>query len=119
LRIQPPLHQSLRQLERHARAAQILAGIIASILIWINNDQRLRNAVHPRQMMVGDDQVYSGTPRRFGGRERADAGIHADDQPHAVGGGALDHFVAHAIAFADAMRHMKVSRARRKARWPS
>ena len=36
-RIQPPLHQSLRQLERHASAAQILAGIITTVLIWIHD----------------------------------------------------------------------------------
>ena len=44
----------------------------------------------------------------------ADARIHADDQPHAVGRSALDHFVAHAVAFADAMRHMKVGRSAAK-----
>ena len=38
-RLQPPLHQSLRQLERHARAAQIFAGIVASLLVWIHNTQ--------------------------------------------------------------------------------
>ena len=79
-------------------------------MIWINHGQRLRNAVQPRQVMVGDDQVHSGAPRGFGGGKGADAGVHADDQPHAVGGGALDHLVAHAIAFADAVRHVKVSR---------
>ncbi len=60
--------------------------------------------------MVGDDQVDSGAPRGFGGGKGADARVHADDQPHAVGGGALDHLVAHAIAFADAVRNVKISR---------
>src|SRR6266852_8080724 len=87
----------------------MLARIIATVLIWIHYSQRLRNAVHPRQVMVGDDQVHSGAPRRFGGGKPADASVHADDQPHALGGGALDHLVAHPIAFADAVRHMKVS----------
>ena len=88
----------------------MLAGIIATVLVWIHHHQRLRHARRPRQVMVGDDQVHSRAPRSFGGGEGADASVHADDQPHAVGRGALDHLVAHAIAFADAMRHVKVSR---------
>ena len=88
----------------------MLAGIIASVLIWIHNDQRLRDAVRPRQVVVGDDQVDSNAPRSFGGGEGANAGVDADDEPHAVGGGALDHLVAHAIAFADAVRYVKLSR---------
>src|SRR5208282_2717781 len=88
----------------------MLAGVIASVLIWINNYQRLRNTARPRKVMVGDDQVDAGAARGVGGGEGADTGIDADDQSHAVGGGALDHLVAHAITFADAMRHMKVRR---------
>ena len=60
--------------------------------------------------MVGDDQVHSSAARRFRGRERADARVNADDQPHAIRRCALDHLVAHAIALADAMRHMKIGR---------
>ena len=88
----------------------MLAGIIATVLIWIHYSQRLRNAVHPRQVMVGDDQVHSGAPRRFGCGKPADASVHTDDQPHAVGSSALDDLVAHPIAFADAVRYVKVSR---------
>src|SRR5216684_7701511 len=92
----------------------MLTGIIATVLVWIHHSQRPRNAAHPWQVMVGDDQVNSGAARSFGRAERADASVHADDQPHAVSRGALDHLVAHAIAFADAMRDMKVSRSAAK-----
>src|SRR4029077_246006 len=87
----------------------MLAGIVATVLIGIHDSQRLRNAVHPGKMMVGDDQVHSGAARSFGGGESADAGVNTDDQPHAVGSSALDHLVAHTIAFAVAWRNMKVS----------
>ena len=88
----------------------MLAGIIATFLIWIHNGQRLRDAVRPGQVVVGDDQVDSNAPHSFRRGEGANAGVDADDEPHAVGGGAFNHFVAHAIAFADAMRHVKLSR---------
>ena len=68
------------------------------------------NAVGARQVMVGDNQVDSRAARGFGRGKRADARIHANDQPHPVGGGTLDYFVAHAVALADAVRHMKISR---------
>ena len=58
--------------------------------------------------MVGDDQVHTGAARGFCGSEGADASIDADNQLHAIGGGALDHLVAHAIAFENAVRNMKV-----------
>src|SRR5208282_2148712 len=92
----------------------MFAGIIASLLIWIDNYQRPRNSVHPRQVMVRNDQIDSATPCGFDGGEGADACVNADDQPHALGSGALNHLVAHAIAFANAMRHMKVSRSAAK-----
>src|ERR1700674_4163132 len=64
--------------------------------------------------MIGDDQVDSGAPRRFGGGEPADAGVNADDQPRALGSSPLDHLVAHAIAFTDAVRKMKAARSAAK-----
>src|ERR1700693_4614315 len=88
----------------------MLAGIVATVLIWIHNGQRLRNAICPRKVMVGDDQVDSNAPLGFSGGEGANAGVDADDEPHAASSGALDHLVAHAIAFADAVRHVKLSR---------
>ena len=62
-------------------------------------------------MMIGDNQVDSGAARSFCGGKGPDAGIDADDQPHAIGRGALDDFVAHAIAFTDPVRHVKIRRA--------
>jgi hypothetical protein len=49
--------------------------------------------------MVGDDDIdgkFSGAAHHFGG---ADAGIHADDEGDALGGGGFDHFRPHAVAF--------------------
>ncbi len=49
------------------------------------------------------------TPQRcgsVGGSEGANAGVDADDEADAFCGGALDDFVAHAVAFADAVRHV-------------
>ncbi len=50
-------------------------------------------------------------PRRCGGFRRgkgADAGIDADDEPDAAIGGLLNDLIPHAVAFADAVRHVVV-----------
>src|SRR4029077_14522242 len=86
----------------------------ATVLIWIHDSERLWNAVDPRQVMIGDDQVHSGAPRRFGGGESTNTGVNTDDQPYALGSSALDHLVAHPIAFANAVRNMKISRSAAK-----
>src|ERR1700722_18124767 len=72
------------------------------------------NTVDSGQVMVSNDQIDAGAARSFSGGEGADAGVHADNQPHAVGRSALDHLVAHAIAFADAVWDMEVSRSAAK-----
>ena len=61
--------------------------------------------------MVGDDQIDAEALRRLGRREGADAHVDADDQANAGRGGALDHIVAHVVAFANAVRHVEVGRA--------
>ena len=61
--------------------------------------------------MVGDDQVHAQPPRGLGRSESADAHVHADDEPDARRGRALDDVVAHVVAFADAVRHVKIGRA--------
>ena len=51
------------------------------------------------------------TPQRcgsLGGGEGANAGVDADDEADACGGGLLDDLVAHAVAFADAVRHVEL-----------
>ena len=68
--------------------------------------------------MVGDDDVdaeFVGAPHHFRG---ANAGIHADDQLHALLGGGLHHFGAHAVAVLQAVRHVIRGRRRRPVRWP-
>ena len=60
------------------------------------------------QVVVGDDEVDAQALRGFSGGKGADAGVHADDEPNATLGGLLDDLVAHAVAFADAVRHVVV-----------
>ncbi len=81
-----------------------LHGILAAVLIGIDDRQRLRHAVRLRQMVVGDDEVEAAPRRGFGCGKSANAGIDADDEANAAIGGLLDHLVAHAVAFADAVR---------------
>ena len=105
------LQQCLRQLEGHARAAQEFAGIAAIGLVGIQHRQRPRNAFARHQMVVGDDQVHPRALGGLGGGKGTDAGVHADDQPDSVGGGALDHLVAHAVAFQQPVWHVEVAAA--------
>ena len=107
--MRPPIffQQRLRNFESHAGAAQFFAGIRASRLVRIQHRQRARQLAGFCQVMVGHDQVHAHAPRRFRRRKRADAGIHADDQPHPAGRRLLDNLVFHAVAIADAMRHME------------
>src|SRR5579884_3878005 len=58
----------------------------------------MRHAVSFRQVMIGDDQIYTGAPGRFRSGKGANAGVDANDQPYAVGGGTLDDLVLHPIA---------------------
>ena len=109
-RVEATLHQSLRHFERHARAAQLLVGILAACLIRIHHGQRVRHAVGTGQVMVGHDQIDTQPLRRFCRREGANAHVDADDQANAGRGGALDHVVAHVVAFANAVRHVEIRR---------
>ena len=88
-----------------------LHGYAQPAWFGIQHRQRGRYAVVFGQVMVGDDQVHTETLRGFGGGEGANAGVHADDERHSGGGGALDHVVLHAVAFADAVRHVEVGAA--------
>ena len=58
--------------------------------------------------MVGDDEVEAAAGSGVGGGESANAGIDTDDQVNAAIGSLFDHLVAHAVTFANAMRHMIV-----------
>src|SRR5208283_2306823 len=91
-------------------SAKRLAGVAAALLIRINHRERLRHAFRMWQVVVGDDQVDPSALRGFGSGKGADAGIHADNDPNAALGGLLDDLIAHAIAFADAMRDVVVHR---------
>ena len=105
------LDQGLRQLESHARAAQFLARVPATLLIRIDHRQRRRNPLRTGKVMVGDDQVHAQPPGGFGGSESPDAHVHADDEPDTCRGRLLDDVVAHVVAVADAVRNMEFRRA--------
>ena len=105
------LHQSLRDFEGDSRAAELLVGIFASGLIGIDDRVRFGNAIRSGQVMVGDDEIDAEAMRGFRGGEGANAHIDADDEANAGGGGALDHVVAHIVAFANAVRDVEVGSA--------
>ena len=105
------LHESLRQFEGNARAAQRFAGIFATWLIRIQHRQRGRHAVLAWEVVVGDDEVHAEAMRGLGGGEGTNAGVHADDEMNACGRGAFDHVAAKVVAFFDSMGNVEVSRA--------
>ncbi len=102
------LEQRLGQLECHARATQEFARIIAARLIGVENGERIGHAFALGQVVVGDDQIDTGAPRRISRSESTNPGIDADDQAHALRRSLLDHLVFHAIAVANAMGDVKV-----------
>src|SRR5580692_2444714 len=104
------LHERLRQFECNACAAQRFAGIFATWLIRIQHRERGGHAVLAREVVVGDDEVHAEAMRGFGGGEGSNAGINADDEMNACGGGALDHVAAKIVALFDSMGNVEVSR---------
>ena len=97
--------ERLDQLEGHTGAAQILLQVRAIRAIGIEHRER-RRQLRLGQVMVRNDDVdaqFVGAAHHFGG---ADAGIHADDQLHALFGGGLHHFAAHAVAVLQTVRHV-------------
>ncbi len=100
------------QLERNARAAQILVGISAVAPIRIQHRERGRE-FGVRQMMIGDDDIDAALvcfAHYFGS---TNAGVHADDQGDAHGRGALDDVGAHAVTVLQTMRNVKAGFAAR------
>ena len=105
------LHQALREFEGHARAAELLVGILASRLVGIDYGQCLGHAVGTGEVMISDDEIHAQAVRRFRRREGADAHIDADDQANAGRSRAFDHIVAQIIAFPNAVRDVEIGRA--------
>ena len=62
-------------------------------------------------MMVGDDEVEAEALRGFGFGKGAHAGVHRDDQAHALGICRFKHARLQAVALAQPMRHMKANHA--------
>ncbi len=58
--------------------------------------------------MVGDNEVHAEVVCGLSSREGANACVHADDQPNASGGGALDYVAAKIVAFLNSVRNVKV-----------
>ena len=58
-------------------------------------------------MVVGDDQVQAEAARGFGFGKGAHAGVDGDDDANAFGVRGFKHARLHAVAFAEAVRHMK------------
>jgi len=99
-------NECVDQLQRHARAAQVLFRVSAIGTIGIEHGRGGRQLGF-RQMVIGDDHVDAQPSRVFHHRVRPDAGIHADDEGHSARGGLLHHFTAHAVAVAQAVRDME------------
>ena len=59
------------------------------------------------QVVVGDDEVEAEGFGGFGGGEGADAGVDADDEADTFAGGDFEDLVAHAVAFAQAVRDVE------------
>jgi hypothetical protein len=104
------LHESLRQFECNARTTKRFARIFATWLIWIQHSQRGRRAVLAREMVIGDNEVHAEAIRSLGGGEGTNAGVHADDEMNACGGGAFDYVSTKIVAFFDSMGNVKVGR---------
>ena len=83
-----------------------LQGYSQPCWFGIHHGESLGHALRLRQMMIGDDEIDAATRRSFRGGEGANPGVHADDEPDAAIGRLLDHLVAHAVAFANAVRHV-------------
>ena len=96
--------ERLGQLECHARAAEMLAGVGAIGLVGVEDGERLgKTKCRFRQVMIGDDEVQVEARGFIGGGEGANAGVHADDEAHAFSGGAGEHLGLHAVAVAETM----------------
>ena len=100
--------QRLRQLERDGRAAKDFLRIRASRLIRVEDGEGSGERVAGgRQVMVGDDQIQTQPPRGFRFGKGAHAGVDGDHDANAVGVRSFKHARLHAVAFAEAVRHVE------------
>src|SRR5213075_2019047 len=96
---EPFFEQCLRYFECDPCSAQRFAGILAPTLIGIYDCKRLRQAVWPRKMVIGDDQVHARTAGALSRGKGASAGINTDNQTNASGSCALDHVSTKIVTF--------------------
>ena len=71
----------------------------------------MRQSIRAGKVVVGDDEIDARAPRALGRGKGTSAGIDADDQSNAAGGGAFDHISAQVVAFANPVRHVEIRRA--------
>ena len=103
----PLAKQSVNQFISHADSGEILVGIRAAMLIWIQDRVGGRRAFRLiRQMVIRDDHIQSvlvGPVKRL---VCANAAIDADHQLVALCGSSFQGRLLNAIPFSEAMRHM-------------
>ena len=86
-------------------AAEGFEGVGAACLGGIDDGEGFGDAQGVvGEMVVGDDEVEAEELRFVGCGKGADAGVDADDEADACGGGLSEDAGLHAVAFADAMR---------------
>jgi hypothetical protein len=61
--------------------------------------------------MIGDDEIEAEGFGSFSGGEGADTGVNADDEADALRGCGFENLIAHAVAFAEAVRDVETDRA--------
>src|SRR6266404_4398634 len=105
---QSSLHKSLRNFEGNTRAAERLAWIFTSRLIWINNCESTGQTVRAGKMMVGNDEVHACAPRALCRGKGASARADADHESNARRGCALDYISAQVVAFTNTVRYVEI-----------
>jgi hypothetical protein len=105
--------QRPRQLERHPHPAKILVRIRTTRLLRIQH-RAGRRQLRFRQVMVRHDHVDAQLVGAFDHGRGADAGVHADDELHAVRRSLFHHAGLHAVAVAQPVRNPVGRRASRR-----
>jgi len=102
------LQQRLRELERNGRAAKRFLGIRTAGLVGIENRERGgKFVVSVWKMVIRNDEVETEPARGFSFGEGAHAGVNGDHNANPIGVGRFEHPRLHAVAVAQAVRHVE------------
>ena len=71
----------------------------------------MRQSINAGEVMIGNNEVDSGTSRALSRGKGTSAGIYADHESNARRRCTLDHVTAKIVAFANAVRDVKIGRA--------